>query len=251
MARDPAGTTASGGIVRAMVIRGDLTSLGLAVALGGVAAGVGALLGELPLVPTLVGGAVATLCGAALVRWSRARWRAMLAEVIAAHDADTPGPSPVPWIDDALWRSVNRFDPEIDAAGLLVASIEPGRAAFGTDATGAFTEPVLRPVADEERELATPAAVPDDAPPPRRGDAPTLQAELAGTPGRFIAVGPRWPVCCTGLATMVSHRAADRDPAALFLAPPGAGEEVDRTGRGLHGFQCHACGRRYATDPTW
>jgi hypothetical protein len=90
--------------------------------------------------------------------------------------------------------------------------------------------------------------VPDGAPVPEPGDAATLKAALDATPGRFVAVEPRWPVCCGRPATLERDRPDGERGRALHLpASPGAVD--DPAASGIHGFQCRACGRRYTTDP--
>jgi hypothetical protein len=233
---------APGSRLRRAVVRGDLAALGVLLVVSGLVAAVaagrlGAALG-LP----------AALVGVLLVRWARRSRRALLTEVARAHLGFDPGPSPVPWIADDLWRAHNGFDPELDAPGLLVAEVEPGLPAFGRDATGAFTNVILRPVTPEERSLAPVEPVPAGTPVPEPGDADALKAALDATPGRFVAVEPRWPICCGRPATLERDRPDGGRTRALHL-PPSPGSVEAGSASGIHGFRCRACGRRYATDP--
>lgn len=235
---------------RAAVIRGDVTSTGLVLLLAGLA---GTLVSAAGVIPGALGAlcAVGAAAGVLLIYVGRRAWREMLREVAAHHAHFNPGDSPVPWLSDELWRERNRFDVALDAPMLLMAEVDPMVPAFGSDATGAFTEPVLRPVTPEERGLAAVDEVPPDAPVPDALDVDGTVAALGATPGRFITVAPRWPICCGRLATLEAVTSAGRHERALYL-PPQAGQAAEEVaGRGSHSFQCRACGRRYATDPGW
>lgn len=233
------------GWARHAVIRGDVTAAGISLGVIGLVVGVsGVGVGPKVAGAVLIGG------GAWIVRWSREAWRALVAEVVLRFAHVDPGLSPVPWVSDAVWIKHNRFDPELDAMNELLAEIDPLLPRFGDGPGLAFHAPVLRPVADNERDLVAPGTPSEPAPP--RGTVDAITADLTTTPGRQIGVGVRFPICCGRLTTLVSTSPQDRDPGAVFLAEQ-AGTDVsgiDHT-RGLHGFMCRACGRRYATDPAW
>lgn len=230
--------------LKVAVVRGDVAAAGLMLAVTGLVlaavwiGGVGAVPGLLAL------GAIPT--GVWLILWWRRQYAVLLADVVARHRDHDPGPSPAPWVSDALWRARNAFRPEFDAADTLLAEVE-GRKTPLQAAVRAFEGPVLRPVADAERGLA-PVGEAVGEPPPE-GTADEQVARLMGTPGRFIGGGVRWPVCCGRLAVLVAEGPSSAD-GALVLGEPGADLQPDR-GRASHGFQCAACGRRYATQQTW
>lgn len=238
---------ARGGWKRAAVIRGDVTTVGVVLVVSAVASLAAAVVDGAPSWLPLASIPLA-VAGAALVVAGRRGWRQLLVEAAARHVDFDPGPSPVAWIDEVVWRSRNRFDPPLDAPTLLWAEVDPLVPTFGQDATGAFTEPTLRVVTTEERALATPSDVDATLPVPPESDAVAALASLVGTPGRFIAVAPRWPVCCARLTTLEAI-GADVDVASLFVLPrePGA----DAPSSATHAFRCRACGRRYGTDPAW
>lgn len=247
----PVTAPAPGSLLRTLVIRGDLTTVGVAAVLAGVVLAGLVAAGAVPPAPGLLLGGVAAASGVALVRWSRVRWRALLQEVTRAHEDLDPGDSPVAWIGDGLWRARNAFDPSLDAEILLLSEVDPLVRGFGQEGQGAFSEPILRPVTPEERALAPATELPEGLALPPKGDADALLAALATTPGRFIAVAPRWPVCCGGLTTLVSVRADTLSPKARYL-PVETGQDLDPDDpRGTHGFVCHRCGRHYASDPGW
>lgn len=235
-----------GAFLRRVAIRGDATQLGLLlVVLAFLGVVIGATTGPgllaMLAVPTALGGLV-------LVRWGRRLYRAALAEAAAPFLDHDPGPTPVLWISDAVWRARNGFDPSLDAPMLLLAEVDPDvHKVFGSDADGAFRDPVLRRVTDAERDDTPVAHGREDAPPP--GDDEALLQALRDTPGRLVAVSPRWPVCCGRLTTLVALTTdALPDGARWLAADPEApvGE-----GPGQHGYVCRACGRAYATDPAW
>jgi hypothetical protein len=227
------------------VIRGDATAAGISLGVIGLVVGVSSV-GVWPKV------AAAVLIGAGVwtVRWSRAAWRVLVGEVVQRFAHVDPGPSPVAWVSDAVWFKHNRFDPELDAMNELLAEVDALLPRFGEGPGLSFHTPVLRPVADNERELVAAGTPTEPVPPRGTGDA--LLADLTTTPGRQIGVGIRFPVCCGRLATLVSTSPQDRDPGAVFLSEHAGMDrsDLDPT-RGLHGFLCRACGRRYATDPVW
>ena len=92
--------------------------------------------------------------GAALVWWARRAYGRLLGEVVRTWAEHDPGPSPVAWIADEVWRQRNRFDPELDAADELRSQIDRSVRPFRDAAQGAFESPTLRPVSDAERGLA-------------------------------------------------------------------------------------------------
>jgi hypothetical protein len=233
--------------IRHAVIRGDATAGGIALVVVAAVVGVSGV----GVGPKIAGGLL-LVGGLALVRWSRARWRELVAEVVRRHSGVDPGASPAPWISDAVWRKHNRFDPVLDAHNELLAEIDPLLPRFGQGTTRAFEGVALRPVADSERALAPVDPEAADGPAPEPDTADRLLAALAATPGRLIGVGVRFPVCCGRPSTLVSTGAEDRVAGAAFLAEHAGGElgQADPL-RGQHGFRCRACGRRYATDPAW
>lgn len=239
-----------GSWTRAAVIRGDITSTGLVLILAGVG---GALVGAAGVIPAVVGSAcaVGAAGGVVCVYLGRTWWRELLDEVVDAHDDYDPGDSPVPWVSDDVWRARNAFDPALDAPVILMAEVDPLVHAFGADATGAFTEPVLRPVTPEERGLAVIDEVPHDVAVPEAFDIEGTLAKLTQTPGRFVCVAPRWPICCGRLACLETVTSEARPPGVLYLPPQSGEASEDNAGKGIHTFQCRACGRRYATDPAW
>lgn len=244
---------APGSWLRWAVVRGDVTTVGVVLVVLGLGLGLSVPLAGRPPGLLALGLSLAAV-GAYGVRRGRAAWRALVREVVEAHAAHDPGPSPVAWVHDDVWRAANRFDPALDAPMLLRAEVERGLRAFGHDADGAFVTVHLRPVRADEAELVGPDG---EAPPPRPpdgGDAETLRARIAATPGRRIVVEPVWPVCCGRPAVLVSVRPDARDRRARFLAGPTGGPGVgseDAAWRGVHGYRCAVCGRRWATDPAW
>lgn len=231
--------------LRRAVIRGDVAATG--IALGVLAAVIGVSgVGVGP----KVAGLVLLVAGLGIVGWSRRRYRELLVEVAQRFAGHDPGPSPVVWVSDAVWRARNGFHPVLDAANELVAEVDDTMPRFGAPTTRGLEAPVLRPVSDNERALVAAGAPSEPLPP--AGTGAELLGLLQGTPGRLIGVGVRWPVCCGRLAVITSTTPEERAPGAVFL-PEHAGQEawdVDAR-RGLHGFECRACGRRYATDPAW
>jgi hypothetical protein len=233
--------------VRRLVIRGDLNAAGLVMVLGAPLAVLGALSSGLV---ALHGVAfVLAVAGLGAIRWSRTAYRGLLAEVAARHAGRDPGSSPVPWVSDALWRAKNRFDPAVDAANELLAEVDSLVSGFGGGET-AVVKPQLRPLQQEERALVgeeTPDV--DEGP---EGTAEALVALLEGTPGRFLALAPRWPVCCGRLCSMTGIRGEPGAPDGSWL--PSGGAEADwgdNPETGFHRYQCGTCGRRYSTDPAW
>lgn len=242
------------GWLRKAVIRGDATALGIFLCLfGGLGGPIGVWFG-LPggTVAWASMGLVALVLGGLQLRWSRGQWRRMLVEVTARHQQDEVPPCPVTWIHPELWRERNAFSPELDAPQLLRREVEPGLKAYGEDAFGAFKEPILRPVTKEERDLFAPS---EDVVPPGQtpaGDQEALKALLEGTPGRFIALAPRWPVCCGRVTRLESVRPDKLHEEAHYLSASVEERSEDlNLRRGLHGYVCLACERRYSTDPVW
>ena len=235
--------------VRRAVIRGDLASVSIAAGL----ASLGLML--LPALGYSVAWAGLGLLGAiasvGLLQAHLRAYRRLLDEVVLAHAGHDPGPSPVPWVDDAVWREKNRFDPSLDARVVLMAEIDPDVAAFGRDATGGVRDPALRLVTDAERELrAKGAAALGEAPPV--GPAEEQLERLRSTPGRLLLLSPRWPLCCGSLATLIAVRQDARPRDALYLPPTPITDLPDPPdARGVHSYRCRRCGRAYATDPVW
>lgn len=238
---------------RRSLIRGDGLTAGVVLVLSGTGAWCAALVHLMPKGGALLGGLALVGAGLALIAHERRAWRALLHEVAAPWRGHDPGPSPVPWIADAVWRQKNTYDPALDAPSDLLAEIDPLVRPFsaGVEPGEAVREPVLRPVADSEKEL-TPTEGPVGDP-PEPGTAEAVRTRLEGTPGRAIVVSPRWPVCCGRPATLEGLRMEDRHPACTWLPPDGPEAERDpgAAPRGTHSWRCRACGRRYATDPAW
>jgi hypothetical protein len=211
--------------------------------LGGVAFGVVTAVAHD--VGLAVGGAACAAAGFAVVAWARARYREMLAEVCAKLDGYDPGPSPVSWVDDAVWRDRNAFSPELDAPVELMSEVDANVRPFAADAVRAFEGLTLRPVSDEERSLCPPgtAGVPGPV-----GTADELLAMLRATPGRLVAVGVRWPVCCGALPKLVWLEGIGLRPSATFLGERGPDDDGDR---GQVAFVCGGCGRAWSTDLAW
>lgn len=224
------------------VVRGDAVAVGVAlIVLGALALVYGVAVGPLAWAAL----AVAVPAGALMIARGRAAYRTLLREEITKHAGFDPGPSPVPWIDDTVWRAVNGFDAGRDAPMILRKQVEPHLRVFGDDAVRAFEDPRLRSVSEDERRLAGGRGEAVQEPP----DLEALLAALAATPGRFIALGIRVPVCCGALARLVSLAPGPSD-AGRYL--PAGGPEEGSEGRvGLHAFVCAACGARYSTDPAW
>jgi len=199
----------------------------------------------------VVGGGVVSGAGVLVLIHARRTWLSLVDAVRAAHAHDVPDPSPVPWVDDRLWRAANGFDPDLDASMILRAEVEPGLVVYPHDVGPAIREPLLRPVGDAEQALASPAPVPDEAPVPEPGDLAALRTALEeATVGRFLVLAPRWPVCCGRLSTLTA-RTADPHDGSLYL-PGGRNADGNPEGPiGQHTYQCRACGRRYRTEPHW
>jgi hypothetical protein len=231
--------------LREAVVRGDVAAAGLVLVFAGAVLGAVWLSGAGALPGLLAIGLLPT--GAATVWWARRAYGRLLAEVVRAWAGHDPGPSPVAWISDEVWRQRNRFDPELDAADELRSQVDRSVRPYRDAAQGAFESPTLRPVSDAERGLAA-AGAPSAAPPPPSGPADELLAALRGTPGRFIGVGVRWPVCCGHLAVLVAVGPASGPERAWSLRDGPGDDAVDLT---QHGFRCAVCGRAWRTTPTW
>ncbi len=240
------------GVKRAAIIRGDVTSTGIVLM---VCAGALLLLAALKVVQGWIWLALAgvlVVAGLLMFRWGKARYSELIQAVVDAHGSEGPLRSPVAWVSDELWDQKNRFDPALDAPGILRAEVEPGYKAFGHDATGAFKEPVLRPVAPEERELAAEHEVAADLEVPPKGSKEDHIERILSTPGRFIALAPRWPICCGRLTTMVAIQEHLRPAGSMFLDATVRTEDSDPgMQQGIHSYACRACGRRYSTNPAW
>lgn len=232
---------------RTWVIRGDLSSVGILLLLAGLGWLNVGVMGWTP-AWTAGGGLVMMALGAGLLRHTRRAWRALLEEVVARHAHDDPGPSLVPWIHDEVWRAKCGFDPELDGPTVLRAEVDPHLVPYPDDVGVAFREPILRPVSEAEQGLIPAEEVEGAVPEP--GDGRALRERLVKTPGRFIALAPRWPVCCGRLATLTSLT-ADPSDGSLYLPAGGSAEGDPEAPAGLHTYQCRACGRRYRTDPAW
>ena len=231
--------------LREAVIRGDLAAGGLVLVMSGAVLGAVWLSGA-GLLPGLLG-LVLMPVGAALVWWARCAYGRLLGEVVRTWAGHDPGPSPVAWIADEVWRQRNRFDPELDAADELRSQVDRSVRPFRDAAQGAFESPTLRPVSDAERGLAATGA-PSDAPRPPSGPADELLAALRGTPGRFIGVGVRWPVCCGHLSILAAIGPSTGPERSYILRDGTTDDAVDST---QHGFRCAVCGRAWRTTPTW
>jgi hypothetical protein len=248
-------------LLRRLIIGGDLIAVSLILGLGGGLTLGAAALGGAPPWAGALGGLTLGLAVVG-VRVSRALYRRLLQEVVDRFAGHDPGPSPVPWISDAVWRSKNGFDPALDAPNELLAEVHAGSPRFGAPTGGGVQQAVLRPVSEDERELvaapsqvslsAADAAASQAQVEARRaslsGPAAELVERLHSTPGRSIVVAPRWPVCCRQLTVLTSVVPSARG-GSVFLnetilsdlhAPPGA-----------HTYRCAACGRAWSTDPTW
>jgi hypothetical protein len=236
--------------IRHAVIRGDGAALGVTVIAGGVI-GLGSSLvhGMLWL---LVLSLALMVLGAVELRWARRYYRALIAEVVAAHASHDPGDSPVPWVSDAVWRLKNRFDPELDAANQLLAEVDRLHPRFGVSAGEPLRGVKLRPVGDNERGLVgVPKVVPSFRQTPS-GTAEELLSSLASTPGRLLAVSPRWPVCCDRLSVLVGLSESGQPEGAGYLCDQEILESWDAAERrGQHAFTCGECGRSFTTDPAW
>jgi hypothetical protein len=152
--------------LREAVIRGDVAAGGLVLVMSGAVLGAVWLSGA-GLLPGLLALALVPT-GVALVWWARRAYGRLLGEVVRTWAGHDPGPSPVPWIADGVWRQRNRFDPELDAADELRSQIDRSVRPFRDAAQGAFESPTLRPVSDAERGLAATGA-PSDGPRPPGG----------------------------------------------------------------------------------
>lgn len=235
-------------LFRRLVIRGDFSALGVVMLLAAPVAAIAAGTSGLWLY-----GLAVLLAAGGVASWSfgRRSYRALLQEAAERHGGGDPGPSPVSWLSDAVWRRRNTFDPLVDAPNILLAEVDPMVKAPGEGEEQAVVKPVLRPVMDNERDLvSTEEADSADAAP--QGSPEKLLALLAGTPGRFVGVSMRWPVCCGAISTLTGIRSDGDSPAGTFLpsadTPGDWGTDVTA---GEHRFQCRRCGRRYATDPAW
>jgi hypothetical protein len=236
--------------VRHAIIRGDAAAAGIAAALGGLTlAVIAGLAGDFGWTAL---GVVALVAGAWGVAWSRRQYRCMLSDVARRFEGYEPPPNPVTWISDEVWLDANRFTPALDAPVELMSEVDPAVRAFRDDAVRAFEDPALRPVSDEERALIPEARGVEAASEVKRGTAEMLLGALRATPGRFIAMGVRFPVCCGALTTLVGTRPEQRPAGAVCLPPvAGAIEDAADPLAGMHAFTCKVCGRSYATDPSW
>lgn len=239
---------APGSTWRWVVIHGDASAIGLIACLGGAGLSVAAFAAGWPLGWAALGLALAS-GGTALVAWTRRAWLALLDDVRARHAGDDPGDSPVPWVADRVWREANGFDPVLDAPMVLRAEVQPSLRVYPHDEGPAVVDPVLRPVSDAERELQPAQPIAEGTPPPS-ADADGLRASLVGTPGRFVVLGPRWPVCCGRLSTLTA-RTPRADERAITLPAQGMADGDPHTPPGLHTYACPACGRVWRTHPTW
>jgi hypothetical protein len=235
--------------VRQVVIRGDIVALGIVMVAGGLMALASPLLGHPGWLSVV--GLVSVAGGLGAIRWARKAYGILISAVVerfADHDA---GPSPVPWVSDELWRSKNRFDPELDAINELIAEVDEFHPHFDEVKGQAIREPELRPVSDNERDLVTPPAEPTGLPEGPKGSADALVEALTSTPGRSLVIAPRWPVCCQRLTVLVALAEAQRPSDAKFLTQDVSADAWQADPRGQHSFRCGTCGRAYATDPAW
>ena len=163
-----------------------------------------------------------------------------------------PGPSPVGWLSDEIWRTWNEHDPE--AADLK------------TPHGGPITDAWPAAVSADDHRRAKVAPVPAGAlvpPPGTLGEHATL---LDSTTGSGYLRSVRWPVCCDRLTTLRPcdlelERATGPLDDALTDAHGADGDLDELRGRwrdtlaqkraGKHGgdgmelFQCRTCGRVY------
>jgi hypothetical protein len=238
-------------LVRRLVVRGDAIAASLMLCFAGGLTFGGLVLGAVSMGPGLLG-AVAIGAGLLGLRWSRQAYRALLAEVVTRFAGHDPGPSPVPWVGDAVWRAKNRFDPFLDAPNELLAEVDPMFPGFGKDGGRGVLQPVLRPVGEDERMLVAAPPAPEVEVVTPSGEAGHLLERLAATPGRTLVVSPRWPVCCRQLTVLVGLNDVARPEEAIYL---GEQLPIDGAGRpggqGQHSYRCGRCGRAYATDPAW
>ncbi len=230
--------------------------------------------------PVLVAGAGLLAAVGAALRMAERRLRARIlagySEELAGRE---PGPSPVPWLSDAVWQAWNTVTPE-DA---LLEERYTG--AFPDPSPPpALADPRLRSLTGEEREVATRAAVEPGAPVPDPGASDEVRERLADTPGRPGALNPVWPVCCERPATALALEAGGLGPDGLpdgveevlylldaddeageegpsWLRPEAGGVRVRlpdgeeawaraREAAVLTLFQCRACGR-LCVAPSW
>jgi len=179
-----------------------------------------------------------------------------------------PG-SPVPWIADGVWRTLN---PE----GLAQRSV----ALLGHALGAAVIHPTLIAVGDEDRRRAPIHRSPGGAVPPA-GTIDQQRTRLAQTPGRGKIHSPVWPYCCERLATVIACQGGRAELAAIEGASgpldrayldgeldtwggPGADRsafkaqgwgavlagmrEGTHSGEGISIYCCRACGRVYVAS---
>jgi len=170
------------------------------------------------------------------------------------------GPSPVPWLSDAVWRGWNEGDPHAREEKVPNKPI--------SDATPTA-------VTEDDRRRAGRGNVAPDAPVPPTGTLESHAALLDSTPGLGYFAVVRWPVCCERLSTLISdgitldiaelerdvgsldhaltevHLPAGTSDRERFVSEAGwrptlAAMRVRRFGDdGVAFFQCRACGRVY------
>ena len=254
---DVVDSTSRPGGLRRSLIRGDGTAVG--VWSGLTAVGLSSLAGLAPGKLSALGLSLTSALGVSLAlagvgfwgwQWNRRGYRRLLDEVSARYMDYDPGPSTVAWVSDRIWRLKNRFDPELDAPIELQAELDGMVRRFEDDATGALSFPLLRPVTDEERRRAPLAEVSGEV--PIAGAAEELLERLQGTPGRFLILQPRWPVCCDRLTTLVGLGPHDRPVEALYLDEASAPlPEEPNLEEGIHSYQCRSCGRMFASKSAW
>ena len=171
-----------------------------------------------------------------------------------------PGPSPVAWLSNEIWRSWNDGD-----AGARDVQ-EPGKP---------ISDAWPTPVTGNDRRRAARRNVAEGQPPPPAGTLEEHRARLESTPGLGYLSSVHWPVCCERLGTLISESGSldlellEREAGSLDRVlteghlPPGTsdGERFAREGTwqrtlakmraGTHSgdgvalFQCRACGRIY------
>jgi hypothetical protein len=164
-----------------------------------------------------------------------------------------PGPSPVPWLSDEIWRAWNAGDSD------ACSRHEPGRP---------IDEVWPTFVTEDDRRRSRPAPIPPGAPVPAPGTLEEHATLLRSTPGTGYFNLVLWPVCCDRPTTLlmpdiaalesavgpldvvlteahhpsVEKRRAQEQAWADVMAKMRAGKHG---GDGTAFFQCRACGRIY------
>lgn len=179
-----------------------------------------------------------------------------------------PGPSPVPWLSELVWRRWNANNP-------LGASLKtPGHP---------ISDAWPTPVTDDDRRRAPRGPIPPSAPVPPVGTVEEHARLLESTPGEGYIGCIHWAVCCDRLTTLIGPTIgmeipeleaivgpldlgiieadnlvafASRDPDEIDRAirnSPWISElQKMRTGKlgcdGINFLQCYSCGRVYVVS---